>query len=53
MGRWSEGAQAGVEFIRMTEEDQARLRWLAGHVETRRPQLEWSERIVCLEASMA
>ena len=50
--RWSEGAQAGIEFIRMTEEDQTRLRRLAGYVDERMPQQNWSERITCMGASV-
>lgn len=46
--RWVNGWKAGIEFIRMSEADQARLRWLVGVVEKRVPQQNWSERIVCL-----
>lgn len=48
--RWVSEAQVGLEFIRMSEADQTRLRWLAGHVEQRKPQATWSEPVVCLSA---
>jgi hypothetical protein len=44
--RWINGAKAGIEFIRMSEEDQARLRWHVGFAEKLR-SLAWSERIMC------
>ena len=31
--RWAADGEAGIEFIRMPEEDAARLRWYAGQVE--------------------
>lgn len=46
--RWVDRGQVGLEFIRMTEADQSRLRWLAGYIEQRTPQAHWSERVVCL-----
>ena len=46
--RWVSDGQVGLEFIRMSEADQTRLRWLAGHVEQRKPQANWSEPVVCL-----
>ncbi|MBX3235494.1 MAG: PilZ domain-containing protein [Nitrospiraceae bacterium] len=49
--RWVNGAEAGVEFIRMSEADQIRLRWLAGHVEKRTPQQAWSSPVVCMGVS--
>ncbi len=49
--RWVKGGQAGVEFIRMSEADQARLRLLAGYIEKRTPQQTWSERVVCMGAT--
>lgn len=44
--RWSEGGHVGIEFIRMTAEDQARLRAHLGHVAIRvMPSRSWSEAI--------
>ncbi|MCS6296641.1 MAG: PilZ domain-containing protein [Nitrospira sp.] len=48
--RWVSDGQVGLEFIRMSDADQIRLRWLAGHVEQRKPQANWSEPVVCLSA---
>ena len=45
--RWVNGWEAGIEFIRMSEADQARLRWLAGYIESGRRN-RWSERVMCL-----
>ncbi len=50
--RWVKGGQAGVEFIRMSEADQARLHFLAGYIEKRTPQQAWSERVVCMGAAV-
>jgi hypothetical protein len=45
--RWVNGRYAGLEFIRMSEEDQARLRWHVGYVEQRRVVgSTWSEPIM-------
>ena len=49
--RWVSGWEVGIEFIRMSEADQSRLRWLAGYIERRTPQANWSERIVCMGAT--
>ena len=46
--RWVGDGQVGLEFIRMSETDQTRLRWLSGHVEQRTPQRSWSEPVVCM-----
>lgn len=46
--RWVGDGQVGIEFIRMSEADQTRLRWLAGYIEQRRPQSNWSEPVTCL-----
>jgi hypothetical protein len=44
--RWVNGRRAGIEFIRMSKEDQARLRRHAGYVEKRRGGGSlWSEPI--------
>jgi len=51
--RWVSQGQVGLEFIRMSEADQTRLRWLAGHLEPRRPHANRSERVVCLSATQA
>ncbi|MEK6804112.1 MAG: PilZ domain-containing protein [Nitrospirota bacterium] len=46
--RWVQNGQVGLEFIRMSEPDQTRLRLLAGYIEKRTPQQAWSERVVCM-----
>jgi hypothetical protein len=47
MVRWVNGRHAGIEFIRMPEEDQARLRWYVGFQEGRRMATPgWSEPIM-------
>jgi hypothetical protein len=33
--RWTRDGKAGIEFIRMTEEDQIRLRFFVGYIEKR------------------
>ena len=46
--RWVKGYRAGIEFIRMSEEDQVRLRWHVGFQEHRRPSVaRWSEAVMC------
>lgn len=43
--RWVDGWKAGAEFIRMSDEDQARLRLMVGYAEKRRVcRSAWSER---------
>ena len=49
--RWIGQGQVGLEFIRMSEADQTRLRWLAGYIERRMPQANWSEPVTCLSAA--
>lgn len=49
--RWVNDGQVGLEFIRMSEADQSRLRWLAGHVQQRAPQANWNEPVTCLSAA--
>jgi hypothetical protein len=45
--RWVNGRRAGIEFIRMSKEDQARLRWHVGYVEKRRGgSSAWSEPVM-------
>jgi hypothetical protein len=44
--RWVNGRRAGVEFIRMSEEDQARLRWQVGFQDKRRATTTWSEHVM-------
>ncbi|MBS0170617.1 MAG: PilZ domain-containing protein [Nitrospira sp.] len=51
--RWVGEGQVGLEFIRMSEADQARLRWLAGYIESRKPHANWSEPVVCVSAAHA
>lgn len=46
--RWAKNGELGLEFIRMSETDQTRLRFLAGYVEKRTPQQAWSERVICV-----
>ena len=47
--RWAKDGKAGVEFIRMTEADQLRLRFYVGYVE-RRPRAgsRWGETPMCV-----
>jgi PilZ domain. len=46
--RWINGGKAGIEFIRMSEEDQKRLRWYVGYVEKRVISNQaWSEPVTC------
>jgi hypothetical protein len=45
--RWVRGRRAGIEFIRMSKEDQARLRRHTGYVEKRRGGgSAWSESVM-------
>lgn len=47
--RWVQDNMAGIEFIRMSEEDQVRLRQLVGFVGTRPPlRTQWSEAPLCV-----
>ncbi len=46
--RWAKNGQVGLEFIRMSETDQTRLRFLSGYMDKRPPQQAWSERVVCM-----
>jgi len=47
--RWVQDNMAGIEFIRMSEEDQVRLRQLVGFVGTRPPlRTRWSEAPLCV-----
>ena len=47
--RWANNGKAGIEFIRMSLEDQLRLRFLVGHVEKRRRKTEgWSVTPMCV-----
>jgi hypothetical protein len=43
--RWTNGTKAGVEFIRMSEADQARLRWHIGFAAKPRSSV-WSEPVM-------
>ena len=43
--RWTKGTKAGVEFIRMSETDQARLRWHVGFAAKPRSSA-WSEPVM-------
>ena len=45
--RWVNGRKAGLEFLRMSEEDQARLRWHVGYLDKRRGGgSAWSEPVM-------
>ena len=47
--RWVKGAIAAIEFIRMTQEDQIRLRRYLGYFEKRQhPSSTWSEAPMCV-----
>ena len=47
--RWTNGTKAGIEFIRMAEEEQLRLRFYVGYVEKRRRSNQsWSETPMCV-----
>lgn len=49
--RWVRDGQVDLECIRMSEAKQSRLRWLAGPVDQRIPQANWSEPVTCLSAA--
>jgi hypothetical protein len=47
--RWATNGKAGIEFIRMAQEDQVRLRFFVGHRDKRRRASEgWSEAPMCV-----
>ena len=47
--RWAQDGKAGIEFIRMVQEDQVRLRFFVGHMDKRRrPGGGWSEAPMCV-----
>ena len=47
--RWAQDGKAGIEFIRMVQEDQVRLRFFVGHMDKRRrPGDGWSEALICV-----
>jgi hypothetical protein len=47
--RWVKGTIAAIEFIRMTQDDQIRLRRYLGYVEKRQqPSSTWSEAPMCV-----
>ena len=47
--QWAKDGKAGIEFIRMAPEDQARLRLFVGHVnKRRRPNEGWGEAPMCV-----
>ena len=47
--RWAKHGKAGIEFIRMAEADQIRLRFYVGNVEQRqRGGSRWSEMPMCV-----
>ena len=52
--RWINGSIAGIEFVRMSKEDQSRLRGIVGYVERRRNGSgSWSEKVMCTGISGA
>ncbi len=47
--RWTQNGKAVIEFIRMVQEDQIRLRFFVGHMDKRRrPGDGWSEAPMCV-----
>ena len=47
--RWTQGGKAGIEFIRMAQDEQLRLRFYVGYVEKRwRSHQSWSEAPMCV-----
>jgi hypothetical protein len=47
--RWATNGKAGIEFIRMAQDDQVRLQFYVGHVSKRRRACEgWSEAPMCV-----
>lgn len=47
--RWANDGKAGIEFIRMAEADQLRLRFYVGFVERRARAIStWSEKPMCV-----
>ncbi len=47
--RWAQDGKAGIEFIRMAEADQIRLRFYVGHSEQRpQPRAKWDEAPLCV-----
>ncbi len=47
--RWTHGGTAGIEFIRMAEDEQLRLRCYVGYVEKRRRSNQsWGEAPMCV-----
>lgn len=48
--RWAQEGKAGIEFIRMAEDEQLRLRFYVGHIEKRppRPNATWGETPMCV-----
>ncbi|MBA3753494.1 MAG: PilZ domain-containing protein [Nitrospira sp.] len=47
--RWARQGKAGIEFLRMAEADQLRLRFYVGHLEQRpRSRMPWDETPLCV-----
>jgi hypothetical protein len=47
--RWTKDNKVGIEFIRMTEADQLRLRFHVGYVEQRtRQRTTWDQKPLCV-----
>jgi hypothetical protein len=46
--RWTQDGKAGIEFIRMSREDQLRLRFYVGYIERRPQSSRWSEQPMCV-----
>ena len=48
MVRWVSGRTAGIEFIRMSADDQARLRTFIGYKQQMRLSVTWGETPLCV-----
>ncbi len=48
MVRWVSGKMAGIEFIRMSGDDQERLRLFIGHQQQMRLSMKWGEAPLCV-----
>lgn len=48
MVRWVSGRTAGIEFIRMSADDQARLRTVIGYKQQMRLSVTWGEMPLCV-----
>ena len=47
--RWADRGKAGIEFVRMSQDDTLRLRFFVGHIDKRRRVAEgWSVAPLCV-----